>query len=171
MDAAGPSFATASAFIGNVAQVAFLATSPATPDRTFYPDFANVVLGVQSLQIYKASPSYPRAPGIPFFLGGSAAGAQVFGCGAGQGAWTPSFAVKDVSTVYGQASVSLVDATRANSVRCFVTGITGAWSASLTSVQPYVAIEPGPAGDIRLFTSPYTGDAAVGATASCINLR
>jgi hypothetical protein len=141
-----------SGFIGNVAQ-----------SNLRRPDMLRVWENVGRVQLdqnHSATPpvNYPPGP-----LRGES---WTNGCNA----WTPVYAARDVFT---DADAQLVPPAQANDVRCFVTGITGAWSStrSNATVQPFAEIYRGPTADIRLRVSPSGGEDGVGAFASCISLR
>jgi len=84
--------------------------------------------------------------------------------------WTPVYAAKDV---YSTSDVQLVPSAQSHNVRCFITGITGAWSSTRNgaTIQPYAEIYVGPTQDIRLRVSPSTDQDRVGAYASCIQIK
>ena len=90
--------------------------------------------------------------------------------------WAPDFVAKDM---YSESDIQLVPYPQSKDVRCFITGVTGAWSSTRAggTVQPYAQIYSGPAKDLRLRVSPGTvsGTAPppdrVGAYASCIKLK
>jgi hypothetical protein len=84
--------------------------------------------------------------------------------------WTPTFAAKDVFT---DNDVELVPAAQAGDVRCYITGIAGAWSSTRDNgkVQPFAEIYKGGGGEARLRVSPTDGNDRVGAFASCIKVK
>ena len=84
--------------------------------------------------------------------------------------WTPSYLVRDAHTTSDQ---ELVPASAATNARCFVTGISGAWSSTRDDgrVQPFAQIYRS-AGALRLRVQPGEGAAdSVTAWASCLELR
>lgn len=89
----------------------------------------------------------------------------------GSAGWTPTFAAKDVLST---SDVQLVAYPQSRDVRCFITGITGAWSSTRNqaTVQPFAEIFEGSGKDKRLRVAP-DSDARdrVGAYASCIVYR
>jgi hypothetical protein len=140
-----------SGFIGNVAQ----SKLDSTPDR---------------LQVYEGGPQVlleqrHSIPTSPLQVGPLTGESWTNGCNA----WTPVYAAKDV---FSTSDVQLVPPPQANDVRCFITGVTGAWSTTSNggTVQPYAKIYTGSAGDIRLRTSTEM-EIEVGAYASCIRLK
>lgn len=84
--------------------------------------------------------------------------------------WTPTFDAKDVLST---SDVQLVPAAQAKNVRCYLTGIAGAWSSTRKDAteQPFAEIYTGPSNDIRLRVSPSSGEDRVGAYASCIRIK
>jgi len=88
----------------------------------------------------------------------------------GCNAWTPVYAAKDVFTM---SEVQLVPAAQSSNVRCYITGISGAWSSTRNNatVQPFAEIFKGSGNDIRLRVRPNEGGDRVGAYASCIRLN
>jgi hypothetical protein len=84
--------------------------------------------------------------------------------------WTPVFEAKDVLST---SDVVLVPAAIAKDVRCYITGINGAWSSTRANgtVQPFAEIYQGPSGDLRLRVSPIDGKDRAGAYASCVRIR
>ncbi|NOU31030.1 MAG: hypothetical protein HOO96_24290 [Polyangiaceae bacterium] len=85
--------------------------------------------------------------------------------------WTPQYAVRDV---YSAGDVQLVSAADKAKVRCYISGLTGAWSATRANgaVQPFAEIYQAVGGEIRLRVEPSTVsgifDDRVGAYASCL---
>ena len=106
-------------------------------------------------------------PPSPFKLGSMQGESWAHGCGG----WSPKFAVKEVFTT---SDVSLVAYPQSRDVRCFITGVTGAWSSTRDGgkTQPFAEIYSGAAKDFRLRVFP-GGDGAdnVGAYASCVSLK
>lgn len=141
-----------SGFIGNVAQA-----NVDRPDR---------------LQVYEASgkvlleQTHTSTPPTPIRLGPLTGESWTNGCNA----WTPIYEAKDVRS---ESDVQLVPAAQADNVRCYITGMTGAWSTTRNNAteQPFAEIYKGPGGDVRLRVSPVEGKDRVGAFASCIRLN
>jgi hypothetical protein len=108
-----------------------------------------------------------KAPLPPFQLGPLTGESWTNGCNG----WTPKFAAKDVLST---SDMQLVPYPQSRDVRCYITGISGAWSSTRNNAneQPFAEIYVGPAKDMRLRVSP-AGDARdrVGAYASCIVIR
>lgn len=105
----------------------------------------------------------PPAPLVP---GAMTAEAWGYGCAG----WKPDFVVKDV---YTTTDTLLVPAASSNSARCFLTGISGAWSTTRGggAVVPRAEIYTTPGKEIRLRVSPASPEAdMVGAWASCIRI-
>lgn len=150
----GKSANVLSGFIGNVAQT----TVDRRPDtlRVFENNAAKVLLE----QSHFPTPPPPLKPGP---LTGES---FTNGCSG----WTPIFEAKDV---FSTSDVQLVTFAQADKVRCYLTGIAGAWSSTRNNatVQPYAEIYIGSGGDIRLKVSPTDGEDRVGAWASCIRLQ
>jgi hypothetical protein len=153
MTAAGSSVNVLTGYIGNVAQ---------SNDPT--PDFLRVF--DQSGKAVLAQ-NHSQTPLPPFQLGPLTGESW----SNGSAGWTPTFAVTDVLST---SDVQLVAYPQSRDVRCFITGITGAWSSTRNSatIQPFAEIYVGPGKDIRLRVSP-ASDARdrVGAYASCIVYR
>lgn len=141
-----------SGFIGNVAQANF-----DRPDTLRVFESGGKVLLEQN---HILTPPPPLKPGP---LTGES---WTNGCNA----WTPIYDAKDVLST---SDVQLVPPAQANNVRCYVTGITGAWSSTRNSgkVQPFAEIYKGPTGDVRLRVSPTDENDRVGAYASCIRIK
>lgn len=141
-----------SGFIGNVAQA-----NVDRPDRLQVFETGGKVLLEQN---------HTATPPTPIRLGPLTGESWTNGCNA----WTPVFEAKDVLS---QSDVQLTPAAQANNVRCYITGITGAWSSTRNNAteQPFAEIYKGPGGDIRLRVSPVEGKDRAGAFASCIRLN
>jgi len=84
--------------------------------------------------------------------------------------WTPNYLAKDVHTT---SDVQLLTPAQTRNARCFITGVTGAWSSTRNNatVQPFAEIYYGASNEARLRVSPTSGDDRVGAYASCIQLK
>jgi hypothetical protein len=84
--------------------------------------------------------------------------------------WTPVYEAKDL---FSNGDVQLVSAAQAGNVRCYITGIAGAWSSTRDDgkVQPFAEIYKGGGGELRLRVSPADGKDRVGAFASCIKVK
>jgi hypothetical protein len=140
-------------YIGNVAQ-----SNNPSPD----------VLGVfeQSEKVVLVE-RHSSTPLPPFQLGPLSGESWIDGCPG----WTPQFAAKEVLS---DSDVQLVPYPQSRDVRCFITGITGAWSSTRNNAteQPFAEIYEGAGKELRLRVSP-RGDARdrVGAYASCIQLK
>lgn len=141
-----------SGFIGNVAQANF--------DR---PDTLRVFESGGKIVLAQ---NHGSSPPSPLMLGPLTGESWTNGCNA----WTPIYDAKDVLST---SDVQLVPPAQANNVRCYITGITGAWSSTRNSgtVQPFAEIYKGPAGDMRLRVSPTGENDRVGAFASCIRIK
>lgn len=101
--------------------------------------------------------------------GPSSAEAWSFGCKT----WTPKWVARHV---YTDTDVLLLPAALAPKSRCFITGITGAWSSTRNNetVQPFAEIYTAVNGDIRFRAAPAaTGNPPdrVGAFASCVQIK
>ena len=109
---------------------------------------------------------HTTTPPPPLVPGGMIAESWNYGCKA----WKPDFVVKDVFTT---TDTLLVPAATAKHARCFLTGISGAWSTTRAggSIVPRAEIYTTPGKDIRLRVSPVSPDADhVGAWASCLRI-
>lgn len=147
------SFNVLSGLIGNVAQL-----SPDTPDFLKVFETGGKVLLAQQHNL-KPPTSIKLGP----FTGES----WTNGCGS----WSPVYAAKEV---FSNSDVQLVAYPKSKDVRCFITGVTGAWSNTRNSatVQPFAEIYSGGAKDLRLRVFPGTNNHdSVGAYASCIVLK
>jgi hypothetical protein len=115
---------------------------------------------IELAQVHTATPPSPLRPGP--MTGES----WTNGCNA----WTPIYEAKDVLST---SDVQLVPPGQANKARCYITGVTGAWSRASENgtVQPFAEIYKGSSGDLRLRVSPVSGNDLVGAYASCIRLK
>ena len=84
----------------------------------------------------------------------------------------PTFVVKDV---YTESDVQLVASGSSRYVRCFLTGLSGAWSTSRRGGfdVPRADIYTTNSGEIRLRVSPASSEPAdhVGAWASCLKIN
>jgi hypothetical protein len=85
--------------------------------------------------------------------------------------WPPSLVVRDVFTA---SDVQLLPANNTKAQRCFISGLSGAWSTDSLggTMQPSAKIYVGPNKDIRMLVSPGSSDPKfiVGAYASCMAL-
>ena len=150
---AGTTANVLSGFIGNVAQ--------ATVDRR--PDTLRVFEGMGKVLLEQSHHLTPPAPLKPGPLSGES---FTNGCSG----WTPLFDAKDIFT---NSDVQLVSSAQADKVRCYITGIAGAWSSTRddAKVQPFAEIYKGSGNDIRLRVSPTDGADRVGAWGSCIRIK
>jgi hypothetical protein len=84
--------------------------------------------------------------------------------------WDPIQLVKNKFT---NSDVLLLTAEKAPNARCFIKGITGAWSSSRDEgrVQPFAEIYKTASGDVRLRVSPRSDKDGVGAYASCFAVK
>jgi hypothetical protein len=137
--------------IGNVAQAG-----------ADHPDLSAVQLlnGISTLNHRHSDPPSPLKIG-PLRLEASS-----FSC---QG-YSPTYIVRDV---YSTSDALVLAASQATKARCFISGITGAWSSTRDdgSTQPYAEIYSAGNGDIRMRVAPTTGNDNVGAYASCVRAQ
>jgi hypothetical protein len=85
--------------------------------------------------------------------------------------WTPEYVVQDVFT---NSNTQLVAFPDSKNVRCFITGLAGAWSSTRNNgfQQPFAEIYTGGSNELRLNVAPgEVGQDRVGAYASCIRLQ
>jgi hypothetical protein len=85
--------------------------------------------------------------------------------------WTPEYVVQDVFT---NSNTQLVAFPDSKNVRCFISGLAGAWSSTRNNgfQQPFAEIYTGGANELRLNVAPgEVGQDRVGAYASCIRLK
>lgn len=145
-----------SGFVGNVAQ-ANTGSQRDGPDRLQIHESAGTV---------NLSFLHTPAPPPPLKPGPLTGEAWVDGCSG----WTANYAAKDIFTT---TDVQLVSAADTPNVRCFVTGVTGAWSSTRNNatIQPFAQIYVGSGKETRLRVSPTSGADSVGAYASCIRLK
>jgi hypothetical protein len=148
---AGQTLDILTGIIGNVAQVGGQK-----------PDFSAIQLlnGTSTLKHQHSVPLYPLKVG-PFQLEASS-----FTC---QG-YSPSYIVRDV---YSSSDAVVLAAAQASKARCFISGISGAWSSTRDdgATQPYAEIYSASNGDIRMRVAPSTGSDNVGAYASCVRVQ
>jgi hypothetical protein len=139
-------------YIGNVAQ--------ANDDR---PDTLRVFENGGKIDLRQNHSTNPPSPIKPGPMTGES---WTNGCNS----WTPIYEAKDVLST---SDVELVSSTQANNVRCYITGVTGAWSSTRNSgaVQPFAEIYKGQTNDIRLRVFPPEENDRVGAYASCIRIK
>ncbi len=141
-----------SGYIGNIAQ-----TSVNEPDilRVFESSSK-----VQLIQFHDLKPP------SPLILGPLKGESWTNGCVS----WTADYLAKDVHTT---SDVQLLDPAQTKNARCFITGVTGAWSSTRNgaTLQPYAEIYLGTSKEARLHVSPSSGPDRVGAYASCIRLK
>jgi hypothetical protein len=139
-------------YIGNVAQ----SNTPRPDSLRVFEQAGKVTLAAR----------HSNTPGA-LKLGPLTGESWVQGCSG----WTPQFAAKDILS---ESDVQLVPYPQSREVRCFITGITGAWSSTRNNAteQPFAEIYEGPGKDVRLRVSP-AGDARdrVGAYASCVLIK
>jgi hypothetical protein len=140
-------------FIGNVAQ--------SVEDRLRIVKSGGKVNLVQS---HSAQPPLPHQLGPK--LGPLKGESWTNGCDA----WTPDYVAKDILST---SDVQLVSPALSENVRCFITGITGAWSSTRNNgaKQPFAEIFKGPTNDIRLRVFPADQTDRIGAFASCIRVK
>ena len=138
-----------SGLIGNVAQV--------TKDSLTVSETTSTVL------LRQRHLSRPPAPLKPGPLVGES---WTNGCPG----WTP---IQLVKNAYSRSDVLLLPADKAKNARCFIKGITGAWSSTREEgrVQPFAEIYKTSGGDLRLRVSPSSEKDQVGAYASCFALK
>ena len=145
-----------SGYIGNIAQtnLAVLADQPDTL-RVFESSGK-----VQLIQLHSLKPPSPLK------LGPLKGESWTNGCVS----YTANYLAKDVHTT---SDVQLLDPAQTKNARCFITGVTGAWSSTRNNatVQPYAEIYFGASKEARLRVSPSSGGDRVGAYASCIQLK
>ena len=148
----GPPAYLLSGFIGNVAQ-------------------ANDENEQDSLRIFEQTGKLRlvqrhKKPLAPLKLGPLTGESSSNGCVA----WTPDYAAKNV---HSTSDVQLVPFPQSRDVRCFITGITGAWSNTRSgeTLQPHAEIYSGSAKDVRLRVFPADAADRVSAYASCIRLK
>jgi hypothetical protein len=145
-----------SGLIGNIAQAN-------TGDTRDSQDFLRVFETGGKVSL---SYAHTKSPPSPLKLGPLTGESWTNGCNA----WTADYVVKDV---YTTSDVQLVPAAQSKNVRCFITGVTGAWSSTRNNatIQPYAEIYLGGSKETRLRVSPTNGNDRVGAYASCIRLK
>ncbi|WP_394844640.1 hypothetical protein LZC95_47245 [Pendulispora brunnea] len=143
-----------SGFIGNVAQTN-IATTVKPDFLRVYESGTNALLAQEHVK--------PSAPLIQGPLTGEAYSTK---CNA----WSPVYLAKDI---YTTSDTQLLSAANAKNGRCYISGITGAWSSTRSNgtVQPYAEIYVGPGKDVRLRVAPTDGSDRVGAYASCVKLK
>lgn len=139
--------------IGNIAQAS----------NTDFSDVLGVFDPAGQANLYQRHWLTPPAPILTGYLKGEA---WVNSCTG----WTPEYPVRDVFT---DSDIQLVAFPDTKNVRCFISGVTGAWSStrSNATVQPFAEIYTGAANDLRLRVAPGTGSDRVGAYASCLRLQ
>ena len=147
-----------SGYIGNIAQTnAGLAATHEQPDllRVFESSAK-----VQLVQLHNAKPASPLK------IGPLQGESWTNGCVS----WTAEYLAKDVHTT---SDVQLLDPVQTKNARCFITGVTGAWSSTRNNatIQPFAEIYLGASQEARLRVSPTSGGDQVGAYASCIKLK
>ena len=103
----------------------------------------------------------------PLRLGPLTAEAFTYGCDR----WKPSFVARDI---YTESDIQLVPSGSSRYARCFLTGLSGAWSSTRRggTEVPRAEIYTTSSGEIRLRVSP-ARDASdhVGAWASCLKIN
>ena len=142
-----------SGFIGNIAQ-------------------ANVADKSDTLRVTEPSgkvdltQSHSLKPPSPLKLGPLQGESWTNGCVS----WTAVYLAKNV---YTTSDVKLLDASQSPNGRCYITGVTGAWSSTQNSgtTQPYAEIYLAANNETHLRVSPTSGAQRVGAYASCIKLK
>ena len=144
-----------SGYLGNIAQ----ANIGAAQDQ---PDTLRVLSAekVELIQLHSLKPP------SPFKLGPLKGESWTNGCVS----YTADCLAKDIHTT---SDVQLLDPAQTKNGRCFITGVTGAWSSTRNNatIQPYAEIYLGANNEARLHVSPISGDDRVGAYASCIKLK
>jgi hypothetical protein len=145
-----------SGLIGNIAQANFGGAR----------DGADVLRVSEAAGTVSLSQSHSGKPPSPLKLGPLTGESWTNGCNA----WTADYVVKDV---YTTSDVQLVPSAQSKNVRCFITGVTGAWSSTRNNAteQPYAEIYLGASKDTRLHVAPASGGDHVGAYASCLRLK
>jgi hypothetical protein len=145
-----------SGFIGNIAQA-----NTGTPQGQ--PDTLRVFEALGQVNLTQL---HSPTPPSPFRLGPLKGESWTTGCVS----WTANYLIKDV---YTTSDVQLLDPVQTKNARCFITGVTGAWSSTrkMATEQPYAQIYFGASQETRLHVSPTAGEDRVGAFASCIQLK
>jgi hypothetical protein len=145
-----------SGYIGNIAQSNLSAQGDQPDTLRVFESSGKVRL----TQVHGLKPPSPFKPGP---LKGES---WTNGCVS----WTPNYLAKDVHTT---SDVQLLTPAQTQNARCFITGVTGAWSSTRNNatVQPFAEIYYGASNEARLRVSPTSGDDRVGAFASCIQLK
>ncbi len=149
-------------FIGNIAQTNGTVTTPRA-------DFFRVLAGASNTSL---SQSHAQLTGALYngYMRGEAFAPTCTG-------WTPTYLSKNV---YSTNDVLLLANPGASIVRCFITGLTGAWSSSrvngILHAEPYAKVYVDPnTGNYRLAVFPNDQELPlpsdrVGAYGSCIQL-
>jgi hypothetical protein len=145
-----------SGFIGNIAQASFGATNE-------QPDTLRVFESAGKVDLAQVHSSKPLSP---FSLGPLQGESWTNGCLS----WTADYLAKDVHTT---SDVQLLDPVQTKNARCFITGVTGAWSSTRNNatVQPFAEIYYGASQEARLRVSPTGSADQVTAYASCVKLK
>jgi hypothetical protein len=143
--------------IGNIAQANFNVTGGETPDTLRLLEAGGTASLIQF---------HDLKPPPPLKIGPLRGESWTNGCGA----WTPNFLAKDV---HSTSDVQLLDPAQTANARCFITGVTGAWSSTRNNatIQPFAEIYLGASNEARLKVSPVNAVDQVGAYASCIQLK
>jgi hypothetical protein len=105
--------------IGNIAQANNNAAGAETPDTLRVLEAANMVHFIQF---------HSLKPQPPLKIGPLRGESWTNGCGA----WTPNYLAQDV---HSTSDVQLLDPVQTKNARCFITGVTGAWSSTGTTRQ------------------------------------
>ncbi len=145
-----------SGYIGNIAQTNAGATNDLPDTLRVFESSGKVHL----IQLHSLKPPSPLK------LGPLKGESWTNGCVS----WTANYLAKDVHTT---SDVQLLDPAQTKNARCFITGVTGAWSSTRNNatVQPFAEIYFGASQEARLRVSPGSGADRVGAYASCIQLK
>ena len=144
--------------IGNIAQTnTNNVTGAETPDALRVFEATNMVNLIQF---------HSLKPPPPIKIGPLRGESWTNGCGA----WTPNYLAKDI---HSTSDVQLLDPVQTKNARCFITGVTGAWSSTRNNatIQPFAEIYLGAGQEARLRVSPANAVDQVGAYASCIQLK
>jgi hypothetical protein len=145
-----------SGYIGNIAQT----NTGALQDQ---PDTLRVFESSGKVDLIQL---HSLKPPSPIKLGPLKGESWTDGCVS----WTANYLAKDVHTT---SDVQLLDPVQTKNGRCFITGVTGAWSSTRNNatIQPFAEIYFGASNETRLHVSPTSGGDRVGAYASCIQLK
>ena len=145
-----------SGYIGNVAQTNF-------GEARDESDTLRVFKSLGKLDLFQ---THSLNPPSPLNLGPLKGETWINGCTS----WSAVYLAQDIFTT---SDVQLLDPAQTRNARCFITGVTGAWSSTRdnATVQPFAEIYFGASQEARLRVSPSSGADRVGAYASCIQLK